>query len=142
MQAAHGDLALVREGAREFALRAGQDHAGLGVDEELGDRRAREELGVFVHDGVDVGRFALDGDFARPGQRRAARFAGLCVGRVVDGLLRRRQFALDAGGQDALDKDVFLQDDFLAGGERMAWKILRAASGQPCQVTGQTSASI
>ena len=46
--------------------------------------------------------------------RRAS--PGSSVGRVVDGLLRRRQFALDAGGQDALDEDVFLQDDFLAGG--------------------------
>ena len=80
MQAGDGDLLLMGEGAREFALRPGQDHAGIGVNEQLGYIRFRQESRVFRDDGVDIGRLPIDGDFPRPGQRRATGFAALPVG--------------------------------------------------------------
>ena len=51
-----GHLGLVRPGPAELALRADQDRAGVGVDEELGDVARAQAVGVGRHDLDDVGR--------------------------------------------------------------------------------------
>src|SRR5262245_28988248 len=70
--AAHGDLLLIGPGAAELALRTGQDHTWLGVDEQLGDGARGEPLRIALDDRDDVGRLAVDRDLARPRERGPA----------------------------------------------------------------------
>ena len=112
--AGDGDLGLVGPGAAEFELRAVEDRAGLGLDQQFGDVALAEEVGVGLDDFDDIGGLAGDGDFARPGEGGAAAFAGLAVGQAVDLHLIIGQPAQDAAGQHTLDEDVLFQHHLFA----------------------------
>src|SRR5208282_6911917 len=71
------DLALIRPSPAILALRAGEDRAGLGVDEQLRRRALLEPFRIAVSDSDDIRGFALERNFARPRERRAPRFARL-----------------------------------------------------------------
>jgi len=58
VQALGRDFAPIRPFAAKVALAPGQDRAGLGVDEELGNGASAEPLRVFVHYREDVGGLA------------------------------------------------------------------------------------
>ena len=62
------DFSLVGPGTAELALGTDEDHAGLGVDEELRHLRGAEPAGVAGHEGRHVGGLAVEGDLPRPGQ--------------------------------------------------------------------------
>src|SRR4051794_34709571 len=69
MQAGDGHLGLIGPRATELALRANEDGAGVGVDEELRDTSGRGEVvRVFADDLDDLGWLAFDRDLAGPGQ--------------------------------------------------------------------------
>src|SRR5215218_9328534 len=115
MQALDRDLGLVGEGPGEAALAVGHRQSGLDVDEQLRDRGRGEEPGDRLDRGVDVGRFAVDRDLARPGERGATVLARGAPGSQVLGPLVVGEGAHYRAGDQALDELVVLQYELLAG---------------------------
>src|SRR5258708_30747613 len=71
--AGDSDFGLVGPGAAELPLAAGEDGAGLSVDEQLRDGTAGgKPFGVTGDDCGYLGRLVIDGDLAGPGQGRPA----------------------------------------------------------------------
>ena len=100
VQAGDGHLALVGPGSALPAQRAGEQRAGVAVEEQLGDGGGGHPPRVGGDDGVDVGGVAVDRDLAWPGQHRPSGFAGLPVGGAVGGHLVVGEGASGACGQD------------------------------------------
>src|SRR5579872_3528083 len=115
VHAFHRNLALVGPLAAELALRADQNRARVGIDEEFRKRALREPLRIIIDDFGNVRRVAFEGDLARPCQRRAARFAGLEKRFPVCRHLLVGEPADHAAGQNALHEDVLLQNQVVAG---------------------------
>src|SRR5260221_5367696 len=116
MDALDRHLLLMWEGSAELPLRPGQNRAGIRVNEQLGYVAVCKPLGIAIDNLYDVGWFSLDGDLARPGEGGAARLTRDQVGAAVDRHLLVAQMPDHAGRQNALDKDVLLQDDLFTGG--------------------------
>src|SRR6185369_4024959 len=68
MRALDSHCLLVGPGPAAFPLRADEEPRRLRVYEQLGNRTAREPLGVGVNDSYDISRFARDWQVARPGE--------------------------------------------------------------------------
>src|SRR3546814_12323520 len=73
-------LGLVFPAPAEFALRADQDGAGIGVDEKFRDAGRVHPVGIGLCDLDHLGGFAIKRDLAWPAQRGAAVFARLLEG--------------------------------------------------------------
>src|SRR5215472_3359707 len=79
-----GDLGLRWPCADGIEIRSTtEERTGLGLYEQLGHITRRQPFSIGRHDGIHVGRLALDRDFPRPRQCRPSPFAGLCEGPPV-----------------------------------------------------------
>src|SRR6202023_1624654 len=74
MASGDGGFGQVRPGADELADTTADDGARFGIDEQLGHVAFGQPVAVALDHRDDVGRLAVDGHVARPGQRRPAVF--------------------------------------------------------------------
>src|ERR1044072_302975 len=80
VEAGNGDLGLVGPRTAELALPADEDGTRFGVDEQLRRRiAARQPFAVGLDVAHHIGRLALDGDLAGPGEGWAPALSGLLV---------------------------------------------------------------
>jgi len=132
----HGHLDQVGPGPGDLALPADQDRAGVGVDERLGQSgMGRQPLGIGRHDGVDVGRGALD--WVSRGQ--------VSVGRRDSpaSVNRRRYTAISSSprsrstlaGRIRSTNTLSSSTNRSPTSDRKAWKMPVAASGQSSQTS-------
>src|SRR5690606_36497152 len=62
----HGHFGLVLPTPAEFALRAGEDGTGIGIDKELGQFILGHPARIIVNDLDDIFRLPVKRDLARP----------------------------------------------------------------------------
>ena len=98
----------------ELELSAVQNRTRLGVDKQFGHVARAQPVRVGLDDLDHIRRFAVDRDFARPGQRRAPALARLEIRQPI-GLHGVRDIADAATRQHPLDEDVLLQHHPFAG---------------------------
>ena len=113
MAAGDCNFVLVAPSPAELALRSDQDGSGIAIDEQFGDVVLGHPIGVGGHQLDHGGGFAVDWDFARPGQGRPAMLARLCEGTPIFGHLGRVEPPQDRGGQHPLDEHVPVEDHFV-----------------------------
>src|SRR5258708_13725114 len=104
MHALDGHLPLIRPRSAELALRADQNSAGVGVDEQLRKRTLREPLRIIFGDFSYIFRLAFNRNFARPREHRAARLARPSVRFSLYFHFPIAKFSDDATGQNSFDE--------------------------------------
>ncbi len=110
----NSDLDLVVPGTTHLTLTPHEYGARRSVYEELWNFRSAQPLLIRFDHRSGVIRLALEGDLTGPAEGRAPRFPGLEVRPPVDRhrlLGKRLQYRC---GKDALDENVFVEDDLFA----------------------------
>src|SRR6516164_10245790 len=117
MEALDGDFALIAKSAAEVlgaVPRIGDDCAGIAGDEEFWNLAIRKPSPVSLHDGDDVGRFAIDRNLSRPNKRRQPRH-WLGEWRPVGRHLLVGELAHDRAWQHHFDEGIIVQDHMFPG---------------------------
>src|SRR6266851_4564231 len=103
------DFLLPRPAAAEVHDRTfAENRPRLAFDEQLRYRARRQPLRIVADDRVHVGRLAVDGDLARPRQRRPAGFTWLQVWSTILGHLIFTELTQNGAWQGSLDEQVLV----------------------------------
>ena len=88
---------------------------GSALTNSFGVALFSSHLRIAVGDRDDVGGLAFERNFARPGEGRTPRLAGLDEGLSIRVHFLVAELANDAAGQDALDENIIFQNHVVAG---------------------------